>query len=268
MDLQKAYSILGLSEGCTLEELEEQYYLLTEKKITPDKLENVQTAYNIVKEHIYEVNPPPKDPLGKRIGEFFFHYKNHLIFGIIGAIIIGTLGYSFINGQIEKAREANKPPANLNIMFFGDYPEEELTPLQDRILDKFTTWDDVGLQLVYSPIEINSEFDIGSLQKSRVELATSEPDLYIFDKHHFDLFMEDGAFYALDDFDDEQHTEDRWYLNQLMDDEENHIYGLDISDLDLFADLAIEPFEKIAVMRLDAKNEENALEFLHTILQE
>ena len=268
MDLQKAYSILGLSEGCSLEELEEQYYLLTEKKITPDELENVQTAYNIVKEHIYEVNPPPKDPLGKRIGEFFYHYKNHLIFGFIGALIIGSLGYSFINGQIEKAREANKPPANLNIMFFGDYPEEELTPLQDRILDKFTTWDDVGLQLVYSPIEINSEFDIGSLQKSRVELATSEPDLYIFDKHHFDLFMEDGAFYALDDFDDEQHTEDRWYLNQLMDDEENHIYGLDISDLDLFADLAIEPFEKIAVMRLDAKNEENALEFLHTILQE
>src|SRR5690625_7180659 len=80
--------------------------------------------------------------------------------------------------------------------------------------------------------------------------------------------MEDGAFYALDDFDDEEHTEDRWYFNQLMDDEENHIYGLDISDLDLFADLDIESFEKIAVMHIDPKNEENALEFLHSILRE
>src|SRR5690625_3456952 len=188
MDLQKAYSILGLSEGCSLEELEEQYYLLTEKKITPDELENVQTAYNIVKVHIDEVNSPPNDPLRKRIGEFFFHYQHHLIFAIICAIIVCTLGYSFINGQIEKASEANKPPAKLYIMFFGDYPEEELTPLEDRILDRMTSWDDVDIQLVYSPIEINSEFDIGSLQKSRVELATSEPDLYIFDKHHLDLF--------------------------------------------------------------------------------
>lgn len=268
MDLQKAYNILNLPEDCTLQDLEEQYYLLTEKRITPEELEDIQTSYNMVKAHIHEVNPPPKDPLKKRIGEFFYHYKNHLIFGIIGALIIGSFGYSFINGQIEKAREANKPPADLNIMFFGDYPDEELTSLENKILERFTSWEDVNIQLVYSPIEVSSEFDIGSLQKSRVELATSEPDLYIFDLYHLDLFMEEGVFYSLDEFSDEQHTEDRWHLYKLMDDKEKHIYGIDISDLDLFSELAIEPFEKIAVMRINPKNEENALEFLHTILQD
>lgn len=265
MDLHKAYTILDLPEDCSLEDLEEQYFLLTDKKITLDEVDDIQTAYNIIKAHINEVNPPPKDPFKKRVGDFFFHYKNHLIFGIIGALIIGSFGYSFISGQIEKAKET---PADLNIMLFGNYPDEELTTLEDKILERFTTWENVDIQLVYSPIEVNSEFDIGSMQKSRVELATSEPDLYIFDLYHLDLFMEDGVFFSLDEFKSEPHTEDRWQLYELMDDEEMHIYGLDISDLDLFSGLAIESFEKIAVMRLDAENEENALKFLHSILQD
>ncbi len=268
MDLHKAYSILGLPKNCSLEDLEKQYFLLTDKKISLDELEDIQSAYNIVKAHINDANPPPKDPLKTRVGEFFYHYKNHLIFGIIGALIIGSFAYSFINGQIEKAREANKPPANLNIMLFGDYPDEEMTALENNILERFTNWDDVNIQLVYSPIEVNSEFDIGSIQKSRIELATSEPDLYIFDLYHLDLFMEEGVFFSLDEFKNEQHTEERWHLYQLMDDKEKHIYGLDLTDLDVFSGSAIESFEKIAVMRIDAENEDNALEFLHTILQE
>src|SRR5699024_6311938 len=227
MDLNKAYSILNLPKDCSLQDLEEQYYLLTEKKITLDELEDIQHAYNIVKTHINEVNPPAKDPLKKRVEEFFYHYKTHLILGIIGVIIIGSLGYSLINGQIEKAKEANKPPANLNIMLFGDYPDEELTQLEQNILNQFPTWDNVDVQLVYSPIEINSEFDIGSLQKSRLELATSEPDLYIFDLYHLDLIMEEGVFYALDEFENEPSPEDRWHLYKLTDDAEEHIYGID-----------------------------------------
>src|SRR5690625_1477733 len=268
MDLNKAYNILGLPEDCSLEELEEQYFLLTDKKITLDELEDIQDAYNVVKAHINEVNPPPKDPFKKRVGDFLFHYKNHLILGIIGVLIVGSFGYSINNGQIEKAREANKPPADLNIMLFGNYPDEEPTTLENNILEKFTTWDDVNVQLVYSPTDVGSEFDIGSLQKSRIELATSEPDLYIFDLYHLELFMEEGAFFSLDAFKNEEHTEDRWHQYQLMDDEEMRIYGLDISDLNIFSGSAVESFEKVAVMRLDAQNEENALEFLHTILQE
>src|SRR5690625_2696506 len=226
MDLQKAYNILNLLEDCTLQDLEEQYYLLTEKRITPEELEDIQTSYNMVKAHIHEVNPPPKDPLKKRIGEFFYHYKNHLIFGLIGALIIGSFGYTFINGQIEKAREANKPPPALHIMFFGDYQDEELTLLEDRILDKFATWEDVDIELVYSTIEASSQFDIGATQLSRVKLATTEPDLYIFDLYHLELLMQDGLFFALDEFENEAHTEKRWYWYKLKDDNKKHIYGI------------------------------------------
>lgn len=268
MDLHTAYKIIDLPEDCSLEELEEQYFLLTETKATMEQLEDIQIAYNIIKSHLNKINPPPKEPFKKRLGEFFYHYKTHLIFGIIGALIIGSFGYSFVNGQIEKAREANKPPAALNVMLFGNYPDEDLTLLKDRILEKFTAWNDVDIQLVYSPIETNSEMDMGAIQKSRIELATSEPDLYIFDLYHLELFMEEGVFFSLDAFKNEPHTENRWHLYQLTDDEERHIYGIDISDLDLFSVLAIEPLEKVAVMRVDAKNEANALEFLHKILQE
>lgn len=268
MDLHKAYTILDLPEDCSLKELEEQYFRLTEKKISLNELDNIQNAYNVVKTHINKVNPPPKDPFKKRVGEFFYHYKTHLIFGVIGALIIGSFAYSFINGQIEKAKEANKPPADLNIMLFGNYPEEDLSTLEKNILDIFPSWHDVNAQLVFSPVDISSEFDIGSLQKSRIELATSEPDIYIFDYYHLELFMEEGDFFSLDEFKNKQHTEGRWHQYKLTDDEEEHIYGLDISDLDLFSGLDIYAYEKVAVMRINAQNEENALEFLDTILQE
>lgn len=268
MDLHTAYRVMGLSEDCSLEELEEQYYLLTDKKINLDQLEEIQTAYNTIKSHIYKVNPPPKPPFKKRIEDFLFLYKNRIILIIIGVLIVGGFGYTIINGQIERIREANRPPADIDIMFFGNYPEEDISPLEDRILELLPTWEEVDVSLVYSPIEINSEFDIGSMQKSRIELATTTPDLYIFDQYHLELFMEQGIFFSMDEFRNEPHTEDRWHLFQLEDDDEEHIYGLDISDLDLFSDLPIDPHEKIAVMRLDSDNEENVLEFLHTILQE
>lgn len=268
MDLNTAYHVMDLPEDCSLEDLEKQYYILTEKKITLDQIEDIQTAYNMIKSHINKVNPPPKPSFKTRVGDFFFHYKNHLIFGIIGALVIGGFGYTIINAQIEKAREANRPPADIDIMFFGNYPEDELTPLEDRILDRFSTWKDVDVALVYSPIEVNSEFDIGAMQKSRIELATTDPDLYIFDLYHLELFMEEGEFFPLDEFENEPHTEDRWHLFKLKNDEEEHIYGIDISDLDLFSGLAIESHEKIAVMRLESENEQNVLDFLHTLLQE
>src|SRR5699024_6085909 len=155
--------------------LEEQYYLLTDKKINLDQLEDIQTAYNTIKSHIHKVNPPPKPPFRKREDTIFFLYKNRIILVIIGVFIVGGFGYTIINGQIERIREANRPPADLDIMFFGNYPEEDISPLEDRILDLFPDWEDVDVALVYSPIEVNSEYDIGTMQKSRIELATTAP---------------------------------------------------------------------------------------------
>ena len=50
-------------------------------------------------------------------------------------------------------------------------------------------------------------------------------------------------------------------------DGQKHIYGVDISDSSQFSGMAIESDEKIAVIRLNAHQEENALEWLEAVLK-
>lgn len=266
MDLHTAYEIIGVKEDCSLETLNERYYALTETKLPVDQLKEIQDAYNMIKSHIEEETPKPELSFWEKVGDFFFHYKTHLFASIIIAAIVGSLGYTVIHGQIEKRKEANRPPADLEVMLFGDYMEEDLSPLEDHMLDLFPEWERIELQLLYVPTEFNSEMDMASAQKNQVTLATEKPDIYIFDQHHFDTFVKDGAFVQLDELAREGMQDEDRFLKKRIDDQE-HIYGVDISDSSQFSGMAIESDEKIAVIRLNAHQEENALEWLEAVLK-
>lgn len=266
MDLYTAYEIIGVKEDCSLETLNERYYVLTETKLPVDQLKEIQDAYNIIKSHIEEQTPKPKLSFGEKVGDFFFHYKTHLLAGIIIAAIVGSLGYTLIHGQIEKRKEANRPPADLEVMLLGDYMEEDLSPLENNIQHLFPEWERIDLQLLYVPTDFNSELDMATAQKNQVTLATEKPDVYIFDQHHFDNFVKDGAFVQLDELAREStHKEDR-FLKQKIDEQE-HIYGVDITDSPQFSGMAIESDKKIAVIRTEAHQEDNALEWLEAVLK-
>src|SRR5690625_6438859 len=124
MDLHTAYEIIGVKEDCSLETLNERYYALTETKIPVDQLKEIQDAYNMIKGHIEEETPKPELSYWERVGDFFFHYKTHLSAGIIIAAIVGSLGYTKIHGQIEKRKDENRPPAELEVKLFDDKMEE------------------------------------------------------------------------------------------------------------------------------------------------
>lgn len=267
MDLRTAYETLDVQEDCSLETLNERYFDLTEKKLPVDQLENIQDAYNTIKNHIEETTPKPKLSFGEKVGEFFFHYKTHLIIGLVVIAIVGSLGYSLINGQIERRKEANRPPADLEVILFGDYMEEDLSPLEDNMRDLFPEWERIDLQLLYVPTDVNSEMDMGVAQKNQVTIATEKPDMYIFDRNHFNNFVEDGAFVQLDALESAVPEDKELLLKQEVDGQA-HMYGLDVSDANLFSGMAIEKDEKIAVIRGNAQQEDNALELLEAVLKE
>jgi len=262
MNLQTAFKIIGVDVNCSLEELNEQYFALTETATGKVHLEDIQSAYNLIRAHIYETNPEPKSSFQERLEHFYHYYKFHLIFGVLAVLLIGSL----VQGQIEKKLESNKPPADIEIMFFGNYQEEDLAPLENRIQSIFPKWERIKLELVYAPIEINEELDIGEMQTSRVKLVTAKPDIYIFDLHHFNTFIVDGLFLPLAQFENQLQTEDKWVLYQQADDDRMHIYGIKLTDHELFTGLAIASDEKIAIVRKNALNKENALDFLSKLL--
>src|SRR5699024_3090156 len=134
------------------------------------------------------------------------------------------------------------------------------------MLDLFPEWERIELQLLYVPTEFNSEMDMATAQKNQVTLATEKPDIYIFDQHHFDTFVKDETFVQLDELARDGMQGDERFLKKEIDGQE-HIYGVDITDSQQFSGMAIESYEKIAVIRLNAYQEENAFEWLGAVLK-
>lgn len=266
MDLQRAFEIMGVREDCLLEELNDQYHTLIDTETRIDRVEDIQSAYNLILAHVYKTNPGPKSSFREKLDHFFHYYKFHVVFGVLAVLLIGSLTNSLIQGQIDKKKEANKPPADLEIMFFGSYQEDDLSSLENKIQGISPEWEHVNLELVYAPIEVNSELDIGEMQTSRVKLVTAKPDIYIFDAHHFNTFIVDALFLSLDQFENEVQTDDKWVLYQQEDDNQANIYGIDLTDHELFKGLAMASDEKIAVVRTNAINQEHALDFLSKLL--
>lgn len=263
MDLKTAYKIIGLPEDCSMEELRDKYYALTEERLPRNELEDIQNAYNVIRDHIKASTPEPEESFKNKLNNFFYHYKLHLIGGIILTIIGGFLIYSIIDAQIENYRESKLPPPEIEMMLFGDFFEQtDLTPMEEKIYNMFPDWERVKIELVYSPIDFETEYDIAAKQKSMALLAIEKPDMYIFDMHSFEMFIEDAVFAQLDAFESKEGTEDKWLLYQLEDDDKEHIYGIDLTDSDLFSGLEIEQDKKIAVILENSENFDNAMELL------
>lgn len=192
---------------------------------------------------------------------FFYHYKYHVIIGLMLIILAASFIYTIIDNQIEKAREANQPSADLDIMIFGSYETEDFSSLENKIKQRFPKWERVNVEFVYAPHAPESQLDIAAMQKSQAIIHVSKPDIYIFDPHHFYKFVESGPFLKLDP-DQNEWVSERLQFYQKEDDEQGHAYGLDITGYELFDGYEIEGEEKIAVIRTDAENKENALRFL------
>src|SRR5690625_1764202 len=181
MDLKTARKIIGVSEDFTSEELQKNYYALTEERLSREDLTRIHDAYNLLRKHIEA--DQPEVPFKEKFNNFIYHHKWHLFIGVLFTTVFGLLIYSVIGSQIEKAREAKLPPPAIEVMFFGDYYEAtDLTPIEERIYDRFPEWERIKTLLTYAPSEANSEFDYAALQKSIAILTIGRPDIYIFDR--------------------------------------------------------------------------------------
>lgn len=252
MDLKTAYSVLSLSENATLTELETRYNELTDKPTSDERLEQIQTAYNTIRDHINELNPPPKETWIKKTMTFVALHKRMTFFGIIGIIVFISFIFSVVNGIKENREEANNPP-DLYLVFFGNFIVEDLDSLEADIKDKFPEWDQVKLHIEFSPGEEGTEMQIDAAQKSQVFIATERPDIYIFDQHHFDIFNDNNTYLELDQLKDAD--------NKLLDDH-GSVIGLDVTHNDMFSEMNNADKKKFMVIPEQAKSMDHATKFI------
>lgn len=262
MHLNEAYDILQLPENCSLEELTKRYYHLTETQLSRHELQNIQQAYNTIHAEIEKNTPKPNVSFSKKIKDFMYVYKTHLWLGLLVAFVIGVIGTAMITGVKNRVEEAKLPTPDIEILLFGDFYEKtNIEAIENTLEIYFPEWERVKTKLVYVPDSNDMRPSHHEQEKSSVMLATESPDVYIFDQAHYDKFIQDDApFVPLDDIatDENEH----WLSYQQNDQAKEHVYGADVSDSKLFKDTEIERHTKIAVIRQDAKNVENAKAFL------
>ncbi|MDQ0258019.1 hypothetical protein J2S74_005482 [Evansella vedderi] len=285
MDIQKAYEILDISRESSIEEIEEKYFLWIriakaqeQKGITdPNELINmdeITEAFNVIRNHLLEEasskeGKKPKSPFREKMDHFFDYYKFHTVAAVFTLILAFFLIQSIVENRQEQARLAALPPVDIEIMMYGEYFNDDISPLENNIAAMFPDWERIEVNLVYGPTEVTTEFDIGAVQKNAITLMMEVPDIYIMDLHHFRKFFEDGPFQPLDPIlenEVEQLEDDRLYYLQMQNDDQERLYGIDIAGSDIFNGVELVGKEKIAIIRLDADKEENAITFLQSVI--
>src|SRR5690606_30113956 len=118
----------------------------------------------------------------------------------------------------------------------------------------------------YNPQNPADQFDIAATQKNMLNLITEIPDVYIVDKHNYQLLVMQGAFKQLDDWKNIL-PEERLLTNTGPDDEQAYIYGVDLSDLAFWDELRLYGTEeRIVALRFDTDNSDNILLFINRLL--
>ncbi|UOE94313.1 hypothetical protein [Alkalihalobacillus sp. LMS39] len=269
MDLKKAYHVLDIPENATEEEIEQQYMVwirqhkaqLNNPNQTPIPMDDINEAYRLIKEDLLDKKygtKTPKSPFREKLDHFFHYYKFHVVISVVSIVILYSLATTFISAQQEKAYLESLPPAEVDILFVGDYMLEDPSLIEGDILDMIPEWERVTADIIYTPSQASDNFDVAQQQKSMVLIATQKADVYFFDEESFVRFSRSGSLLPLPE-EKFEGVEDRFIKTETEENPTELTYGLDVSDHPMFSHLERKPDQLIATVIMDTPNEENAL---------
>ncbi|MBB6730951.1 J domain-containing protein [Cohnella zeiphila] len=295
-DLKQAYEVLGLPETATKEELENRYFLLTRRARSQKMREGnesdpegvldidaISEAYRFIRD--YEKKKAEQEYLEKTYGpdkkkaerrqkraHFFHYYKFHIVIGIVILALIVYGIKSYADHRQHQAELAKLPPANLSVMFYGNYFYgngfgSDTEPLQNDILTMFPDWKRVIAQLTYVPAEMKSDQDMALLQKAMIVVMEDKSDLFVMDKANFEKLAPQGAFVPFDTLTEPEAAtlaqSGAAVKSKTEDDTDEHVYGIDLSQTAIGKELKISgSTEYVAAVRINAKNPDSALAFI------
>jgi len=275
LDVKEAFKLLELPEGSTMEEVEKQYMTWIKRdrafQDLPDSekpfdINKITEAYNIIK-HVNEYGSISKEEnksVKNKLQHFLHYHKLHIVGVIILLIFAGSIIQTIVSNHQEKKELASLPPEDLGIMLYGDYflLGSDVTPVSENVLSLFPTWKRVTTNSNYAPTEINDTMDAGNQQKSIITLMNDQSDVYIVGEENFDQLMQLELFQPLEASFKDQLQEDDLIYAKLPEDESEQLYGVVIDDSTLFEGLEVKDNRKIAAIRMDSDNKENAMKLI------
>lgn len=294
IELKQAYSILGLPDDAPMDDVDKRYAILLKKQHSqqaranegqtqPEEATNyerINHAYRLLLQHHkekaslafeqkYYSASHRKWKLDKL--DHFWQYNK---FRIIGALLVLAVIFygltTYLDKRAERIALSKLPPADIEIMFYGDYYTEDIKKLEQALLDQMPEWKRVIIMVTQIPSDPSSPYAISLQQKAVITLMTEKPDIYVMDKGTFEVLSTQQAL--LDGKDwlgsiEAQLTDDQKVFGQSEDDLEPKLYGVDVSKNSVFESKGLHSVDQIIGMRFDSTKQQSAQQLIKLFLQ-
>ena len=278
IELKDAYEILGVKEGASKDEIIKRYDILLRKmrmigQADPEDpkpdIAEINRAYNLLmgyddgsaqesEENRNTLTGQMLSKAGideKKARNFFYYYKYHILASLAGILILVYIVSSFVN----------RVDPDLNLVIAGKFSLTQTEELKNTIQEKLTGTKELGTDFLFLSEDGMSQQDQAYTMKFVTLMAAGDVDVYILGRVNFEKYGTKGAFASLDGLADQLGIDrDKNSKQVLMDSETNeeHLYGIDVTGSPLLKGIEPVDSEKIAVLRVKAKNYDRALELL------
>ena len=271
-ELKSAYEQLGLEADATKEEVEQRYFLLLKKAKHGGKTVDtapLSQAYKVImaSEHeaakaAYQETHFAKSEKREKWDHFWSYYKLHVAGAIVGIMLIVFAVNTYMEKRAERLYLESLPPAAVEVLLFGNFYSEQEMLSDEAIIADFPGWERISLKSAYVPTEITSEYDIALQQKGMITLISEKPDLFIVDRHNFEIMARQEAFVPLQEWFGVLPSSELVVSASLEEDGGvNVAYGLLVQDSALLAKLGVRAEEGIIAMRVMSERMANAKTF-------
>ncbi len=268
-DLKNAYTILGVREGATKDEIMKKYRLILRKyeqktedgkPVLLDKstLDEISKAYDLLMGYHLE-EAKKKNPVLKKVENFIYYHKVHVLVGIFIAICLAVT-LSYILGKVNY---------DLKVAFIGDYYPQEMTLMEDAIKKDIKGIKQPQVTIIPS-VKIDPTLKAGYRIRETAQISSGDLDVLVLDKDKFDLYVKSGVLLNLDDIISESGIDkNSSMLISATSDNENkqHIYGIDVKNNKMVQDTKIQGQTFIAAICVKNNHNDNAIKLINLLLK-
>jgi len=274
IELKDAYEILGVKEGASRDEIVKRYDILLKKHRMNQQqgqndeadLEKLNEAYNLlmgyhskelddaVEAERKRMTNPLLKPIAKKFNldekkvyNFFYYHKVHII---VSLIVLVAMVYTVRSC-------ANRVEPDINVEFIGDFLYSETDVLKEMVRSRVPDIKEPSIDIITISDKIQGEQDYAMRMKAVTLMAAGDIDIFILDKANFNLYAKQGAFLSLDDLADELNIDrdkNKDYIAKVESSQEEHLFGVDISNSSILKEANMKYTEAIATMRFNPKH--------------
>ena len=202
--------------------------------------------------------------LFKEIDNIWYHYKPHII---VGVVVLAIVVYFIISMVNHKSTEAA-----LNVVLTGNGIEAKQTEqFQNSATDDILgdSQDDRVIRTDFWPYEINDPQEGALLQKLVAMMTTHEVDVVVMDKKAFLDFASQGSFMNLDKLAKELPKETSFIDGQLQEStqDQKQAYGILLDNNSKLKEAGFDTQNKVLAIMTNTKHKQTAIQFVHWLLQ-